>query len=1007
MKGQLTIFVILGIVLFVAFTFLFFARATVVSLSANTQQKQAYADLIETSPIRYRIYSCLDAVTNEGVYWLGLQGGVLYDFQDGNTTFDPTGQGTQWLRYNASGTLGYEYDAAHVAYGLKEQLDSGCVYIGPPDYPYPHRYAISPLPTMYSGYQDWIALGFCSDVNLAGGPLGQNVLQKLCSPTGPNRYQVSADSTRTCWNILNGTPNVQEELAGYMQKQLKGCVNFSEYANISQHNITVVDNPNITITYGVDGFAIDVTYPFVVYIHGREPIVSFAKFSRQYPVRLKEMFQKITTIIGRDARSVLFNLSDIPGSYSGWPADYVVYRAMNVCTDPLCGVYYYDDIIQIIDTASLVKGKPFLFQFAVQDRPPVLDYLHNIAAGGFDIAIAENQTLIIDPRGYDPDEGVLTYNYSGWKETEDAYFNFTGCMADMTNCINDPSLYVVTVPFAPYNLSYSFWYVTTGRNASYVTNSSDTGLHFVTITVTKERGLQDWQNVSILVYDLPLATLNGMNNYSDLTGGKELWGSLEDVYILNGSGSRGSLLHNTSRVNFIWNDTTWPWGVIGVFEYQLVPDGLYDISSIRPLPFNQIGTHTMSLQINDTTGILSAPAYWDVDVKECLPHRNPSQSSYPYGSGSDFFRNHTCCTDVGTYAGSSVNCYGKSYWSCNPSTLCGSVFNEIPPAQLAIGVDPFDGTIIPATAITVPRVADPGECNDIYYRTYQQNCSDNRGNVCGGAVLDRWIKSVDCQSVLTASGDYCVGPCNPLDSHCHSPACQNTGFNEATYGHSCFNYSPGQTFKTNFITPPAVNGVCNTNWACSKDTSIIMNSGHYVGTSPGTYADTGGAWSNYSCRATCDGVGGCTFAYNCTRCIDTWGGVAHCIWNTDHYDYFGEYSACNPTDPSGPCTGTQLLQWPSCDPWWCCTASAGCYDECSATPYHEDCIVRDACFSPGCDYNWVSGSCGYDYTHGYMVMEGAALGGACSSVPGREGLCCNSTNYCCQNWHNGGSCYQY
>ena len=91
-------------------------------------------------------------------------------------------------------------------------------------------------------------------------------------------------------------------------------------------------------------------------------------------------------------------------------------KITNVCkNNPLCtlGKHYtshhnYTDIVIIQDNKSLIDGKPYVFQFAVENRPPALDRifepLQNIDPNRYDIVVVENNTITIRPFGYDPDE---------------------------------------------------------------------------------------------------------------------------------------------------------------------------------------------------------------------------------------------------------------------------------------------------------------------------------------------------------------------------------------------------------------------------------------------------------------------------------------------------------------------------------------------------------------------------------------------------------------------------
>ena len=82
-RGQFTIFVVLGIVLIAAFAFMLFARNIVVQTQLQNKADNIINQVLQTSSIEHYVTSCVNRVTDEAVVRLGLQGGVLYDYQGG------------------------------------------------------------------------------------------------------------------------------------------------------------------------------------------------------------------------------------------------------------------------------------------------------------------------------------------------------------------------------------------------------------------------------------------------------------------------------------------------------------------------------------------------------------------------------------------------------------------------------------------------------------------------------------------------------------------------------------------------------------------------------------------------------------------------------------------------------------------------------------------------------------------------------------------------------------
>ena len=94
-----------------------------------------------------------------------------------------------------------------------------------------------------------------------------------------------------------------------------------------------------------------------------------------------------------------------------------VYKKTNQGT--LNTANFYDDILVIEDSAKLIDGKPFTFQFAIENRIPALDLVKDLSlleelgfeenvikkiGGEVDIVIQKTSPFPITPKAYDPDE---------------------------------------------------------------------------------------------------------------------------------------------------------------------------------------------------------------------------------------------------------------------------------------------------------------------------------------------------------------------------------------------------------------------------------------------------------------------------------------------------------------------------------------------------------------------------------------------------------------------------
>ncbi len=898
-RGQFTIFVVLGIVLIAAFAFMLFARNIVVQTQLQNKADNIINQVLQTSSIEHYVTSCVNRVTDEAVVRLGLQGGVLYDYQGG--IISEGLEGEQFLPFEHNGSV-YK-----VNYGLRINRNNTCFDANPPGYPLWDT-DISAVKTAY-----WLRNGFGANCSMNTGAFGYPELPKLCDPNGPNRHLVSARFNYSCGgNSSYGTNSIQFQLTEYISNKTAECVDFSIFEDVFGYNISVVNKPETIVTFGSSGFTVETFYPFIVKV-GLANVESFARFEVKKNYRLKELHEFIVRVLRSEASDYEFALDlDYLNVFGGDDARIQVIVKPNSCFACING--FFDEIVQVIDNASSINGKPFVFQFAVENRIPVLDFIDE-GWGSHNIQVMQGFEIDFTPEGYDSDDNLINYSYRGWKENFDSSFNISCCIAASNSascitCVDDD--YSVE----PKNWSLSDEFLASKQNASYLTVFEDTGLHHVTIMVEDEEGLKDWQNVSILVFDLPVAVINLSNDYSDIGNGNA---SKEDPYFLDASLSHSYL---SPLESFRWSDDKEPFEITTPDLIQEIPDGGYSIGNIVPLNFFRLGYHNITLEVYSNGMWIYPPDKKEIEVFDCLPHRS-AVDSYPYGI--EFQSNHTCCSDAvgswGTITGGNI-CYEESQFSCRP------IQKEYGSASLAIQDDAAGLTSPRLVTITSPIgnfLTDPKLANDIFKRVYTQECSGNRGNVCSGTVTDVWTpETPGCNDFNSSNGETesCQGPCNPFDSNCNNIDCPD--FNT---GSGCYNYNPGYSFEKDFLSVGTATGICNPN----AERSSISNNGY----------DDGAGW--FDCTATCNG-GTCNNTRSQDCVCGSYSGFSQCIGIpaddlTPYEDVFS-------------CSGDESYFADHCDN----TCSASDRDNiCRSTSFDSSCTAAVDCNNrPAGDYWSVS-----------------------------------------------------
>jgi len=971
-RGQFTIFVILGFVLVVAFVFLLFVRSFIFQDKLQAEAQRTVNEAIKNTHIDLYVESCLNRVTDDAVYLLGLQGGVLYKSQGGIYP-DPEGIGKNNTIYvNVSDPYNNSfYGFLNISHAVVPNLNYTCMYINVPFYPFPNTKLDDIMGKYAEGY-----FNVTKNCSRESGAFGVFNLSKLCNPYGTNRINVSGEGGFPCpaihYGELTDNLTIQQQLEVYISNKTSECVNFSIFENIG-YNITIINKPNTTLTFGKEGFTVQTTYPFKVRIKG-ESRTAFADFEVRKKIMLKELYKYLYNLIMTEYQDLFFDIDRKYKFETDYNPAYSIMRWDNPCFHCSEGYGKYDNLFIVIDNRSEIRGKPLIFNLAIKNRVPALDF-YSTGNAVYNIVAMEGSLINITPYGKDPDETPekLFYNYSGWKEDYDEWFNESccvkisggcnvnniktcmvynatfnnSCCAITSSCLTNPSVCVIINSKSPRNWSNSADYKNSKMNASYKTNRYDIGLHHLILSVEDEEGLRDFQNLSIIVYDIPIPIPNGSHNYTDSFLNHQN-ASIEDKYILY------SLKYSimTNMTEFEWNDTIEGWTHKTYLNETIIPDDIIgapaDIIGIINDQFTlfnrskkeSIHNLTLKGKYDDagddkwTTGNL-----FQVQVNLCLPHRNKSTASYPYNNLSkDFFvgykysgiadpfqADHTCCDENHYPTGDSGYIYMPNTTLCFSYTEYGDfkamrareqMFNKSGnglPTSMVITPPGTKYTVTGRNLYNGPlNTQTNNNINDIFKRVFERSCSGDRGNICNGSITETFIQQEACDQNgigVTGQSETCSGPGIP---NVGNYIVKNESF-------TCIDYAPGNSFEKAYGlnksgTTTAANGTCNQNKKCSKPSSV------------GSGYKSSGA---YLCIGTCDG-GSCGYArdQDCTCSKSTCGADSLCdglkatelpkplnrCYATTYYLSECSKNSCQPVNVPSPtfkCSGALDC---SCDP---------------------------------------------------------------------------------------------
>lgn len=360
MKAQVTVFMILGLVILVAFTMtLYIVSYRQVKESAH-QMPQSVIKRTNIEAVRAYATDCVSSSASEALELLGKQGGRLYKSQ-GSIVKDPTDV--------------IKYDNVDVSYSIIPPVGN----VGPytalvPDYPW----IDFPWIVKQGNTTEWFY-----------GYFGL--------PDFPPLYDFSPNS-------------VQEMLETYIENKLPFCLDPERFKALSfdmgKPYVRMIIAKNITQLYTEEFVSFDVDWPIVVTdVDGFK--AELRDFVVNYPVSFGNIYYHAKSLIDSDVSQVGFDPRD--------------YRGFDVSV--LNNVKNHDDIIVFTDKRSRLIGKPLSFYIARKNRPPALAKIANFVSLqefciGTRFAVYENRLtasnnqLNYEITAFDPDEDIITFHLS-------------------------------------------------------------------------------------------------------------------------------------------------------------------------------------------------------------------------------------------------------------------------------------------------------------------------------------------------------------------------------------------------------------------------------------------------------------------------------------------------------------------------------------------------------------------------------------------------------------------
>lgn len=851
-KGQLTIFIILGLVIISIFGFVFFITVNLQKQEQQVQAEKLINEILQTTSLRFYVNQCTEKALQNGIDLITKQGGKIFPSQKGSIM---------------KNTEKVYYQEAEKTYFVSYGILNGSLSL--PKYP---------CKKGFTEYDNFANCGYFSSLSspTASGSkkfdsmeIGAVNLPALCKD-----IKGGCDSKYERWDTAF---SIQAQLEAYVSNYTKDCVEFENLVGVNNtYNITEGD-VSTNITFSETSITANVNYPLVFAPAGSQPVIKLLNFQSIIQTRFKQAFYLARYSVINDVMSQFASTFDMKKGFEAMAEKrFGKNSGFNITIKK--DIIEKNDLVTIID-AKADPRVPLKIQFMIQNRPPVLEYMNPIMpqktdCGTFDVKALQERTLDLIPKAWDPDEDEIEFSYYGWLENYSEYMVVQGPeMANgCPNLVGQVNNYDEGYVEGPRRWSKG----ANGALSAYMTKD-DTGFHNITIKVC-DNSACDYQTVRIFIDDLFRVVVNKTNIYGNekfsLEDPMEFTAEVQDLY-------KDS--YTTANYKFDWtiDDVFLSRSYNGIFSQENklnLPVGSYDISeidnaydSMKAADGNKLFRPSVDGISNKylVTAFIESNGYREknetaVYPLQCISYETtspPYRPSYPYNTTNPYLSNHTCCKNdliqpstqncfseatYGSFASFSSNEYNTEYDDDNPSPITKT------------GVDVFAMQSSKTTWTSAPNNA-----NNIFKRTFTRKCDGDRGNICVGNRYELFTLVKSCNDAPAGQTANCIGP--PL---------AYTKSNSATSEEpNCGFYYDGTTFEKEIGL--SNKDSCNPTPKCTD------------GPSATGYIDTPSSSAHWICTATCGAAGG----PGGTGCIKTTAATCHnCYLDQTCKSSLGDFS---------------------------------------------------------------------------------------------------------------------
>jgi hypothetical protein len=371
-RAQVTLFFIVGLVLIFTVAIIYLMLQ-----SEDNQVAQATIDASTNPLLNSYLSSCVDSVAEDLLRSAGRRGSL------------PIGAGEVVEYPHTDVELGS--DIEQIIYGITRNRDASMLTPYKHDAPrYPEwglRLSNTALDIPGAETGDYTGVEMLS---FQDGYFGDVHFPATCSRQGMN-----APGTMNACRYYPGSPpgtstgrSTQELMIESFTGRLKPCVDAGRFGDTLGREVEEVGVPVVNITFTQTGTIVHVDYPLRFAGEAQDTTVPF---TRTYDVRYLPVAEFAYALAREETRNISFKI-DESSHYErlpSWREGFLVLRtssAASAATIPGSApieAYRSSELITIVDERSRIAGAPYRFNFLVEDRAPMMDWLTEQQARDF------------------------------------------------------------------------------------------------------------------------------------------------------------------------------------------------------------------------------------------------------------------------------------------------------------------------------------------------------------------------------------------------------------------------------------------------------------------------------------------------------------------------------------------------------------------------------------------------------------------------------------------------